>query len=179
MGRFLPRIELLGVDIQGAGGGQRGAAFADPPQGFGAEGGILTRTFCRKGFFQGFGELTPNSLLFHPTTSLSAVAKKPTVLTAIVFMLVAVAESIEFVLTLNRVGIKATADWDPATRQLRVRVGFMAILKDCKNLKLGSAALWKKLLQQKSLVKQADQLLFNQDYRFESVMQAVEAAGIW
>ena len=84
---------------------------------------------------------------------MSAVAKKPTVLTAIVFMLVAVAESIEFVLTLNRVGIKATADWDPATRQLCVRVGFMAILKDCKNLKLGSAALWKKLLQQKSLVK--------------------------
>ena len=94
-------------------------------------------------------------------------------------MLVAVAESIEFVLTLNRVGIKATADQDPATRQLRVRVGFMAILKDCKNLELGSAALWKKLLQQKILVKLADQLLFNQGYRFESVMQAVEAAGIW
>lgn len=106
---------------------------------------------------------------------LSAVAKKPTVLTATSFMPVAVTESIEFVLTLNRAGIKATADWDPATLQLRVRVGFMAMLKDCKSLELGSAALRKKRLQQKILVKQADRLLFNQGYFFESVMQAAEA----
>ena len=84
---------------------------------------------------------------------LSAAAQKPTVLTATAFKSVAVAESIEFALMLNRTGIEATADWGPATRQLRVRVGFMAILKDCKNPKLGSAALRKKLLQQKSLVK--------------------------
>ena len=51
----------------------------------------------------------------------------------------------------------------------------MAMLKARKSLELGSAALWKKLLQQKTLVKQADQLLFNQDYLFESVMQAAEA----
>ena len=44
-----------------------------------------------------------------------------------------------------------------------------------KSLKLGSAELRKKLLQQKILVKQADQLLFNQGYLFESVMQAAEA----
>ena len=52
------------------------------------------------------------------------------------------------------------------------------MLKDRKNLELGSAALRKKLLQQKILVKQADQLLFNQGYLFESVMQVAEAAGI-
>ena len=69
MSRFLPRVELLGVDIQGAGGGQRGAAFTGQPQGFGAEGRIITRPFRRRGFFQGFGKSTPNSLLFHPTTS--------------------------------------------------------------------------------------------------------------
>ena len=49
------------------------------------------------------------------------------------------------------------------------------MLEDRKSPELGSAELWKKLLQQKILVKQADQLLFNQDYLFESVMQAAEA----
>ena len=49
------------------------------------------------------------------------------------------------------------------------------MLEDRKSLGLGSAALRKKLLQQKILVKQADQLLFNQGYLFESVMQAAEA----
>ena len=81
-------------------------------------------------------------------------------------------------LTLNRAGIKVAADWGPATRQLCVRTGSTAMLKDRKNLELGSAALRKKLLQQKILVKQADQLLFNQGYLFESVMQVAEAAGI-
>ena len=54
---------------------------------------------------------------------LSAAAQKPTVLTATAFIPVAVAESIEFALMLNRTGIEATADWGPATRQLRVRAG--------------------------------------------------------
>ena len=54
---------------------------------------------------------------------LSAAAKKPTVLTATAFKPVAVAESIEFALMLNRAGIEATVDWGPATRQLRVRPG--------------------------------------------------------
>ena len=54
---------------------------------------------------------------------LSAAAKKPTVLTATAFKSVAVAESIEFALMLNRAGIEATVDWGPATRQLRVRPG--------------------------------------------------------
>ena len=49
------------------------------------------------------------------------------------------------------------------------------MLEDRKSPELGSAELWKKLLQQKILVKQADQLLFNQGYLFESVMQAAEA----
>ena len=49
------------------------------------------------------------------------------------------------------------------------------MLEDRKSLELGSAALRKKLLQQKILVEQADQLLFNQGYLFESVMQAAEA----
>ena len=49
------------------------------------------------------------------------------------------------------------------------------MLEDRKSSELGSAELRKKLLQQKILVKQADQLLFNQDYLFESVMQAAEA----
>ena len=108
---------------------------------------------------------------------LFAAAKKSTVLTATAFMPVAVVEFIWFVLTLNRAGIKVAADWGPATRQLCVRTGSTAMLKDRKNLELGSAALRKKLLQQKILVKQADQLLF-QGYLFESVMQAAEAAGI-
>ena len=45
LGRFLPGMEPLGIDIQGAGGGQRGAAFAGQAQGFGAEGRIITRPF--------------------------------------------------------------------------------------------------------------------------------------
>ena len=49
------------------------------------------------------------------------------------------------------------------------------MLENRKSPELGSAELWKKLLQQKILVKQADQLLFNQGYLFESVMQAAEA----
>ena len=49
------------------------------------------------------------------------------------------------------------------------------MLENRKSLELGSAALRKKLLQQKILVKQADQLLFNQGCLFKSVMQAAEA----
>ena len=41
LGSFLPRIELLGVDIPGASGDQRGAAFAGQAQGFGAEGRVV------------------------------------------------------------------------------------------------------------------------------------------
>ena len=69
-------------------------------------------------------------------------------------MPVAVVEFIWFVLTLNRADIKVTADWDSATRKLRVRVGFMAMLKERKSMKISSYALRKKLLQQNILVKQ-------------------------
>ena len=42
---------------QGAGGRQCGAAFAVQPQGFGAEGRIIARPFCRRSFCHEMGKL--------------------------------------------------------------------------------------------------------------------------
>lgn len=85
-----------------------------------------------------------------------------------------VANSVEFVLVLNRVGIRATADWDPATRRLRVRAGSTAMLANRESLSRASALLREKLLQQKVLTEQPDRLEFQQEYLFESVKQAAE-----
>ncbi len=110
-----------------------------------------------------------------PAATKKPVVKKPIVAAGTAFVPQPAAESTEFVLMLNRAGIKATADWNPTTRRLCVRAGSTAMLEDRKSLGLGTAALRKKLLQQKLLVKQPDQLLFQQGYLFESVKQAAEA----
>ncbi|MBF9222231.1 DUF4357 domain-containing protein [Hymenobacter ruricola] len=86
----------------------------------------------------------------------------------------AAAASVEFVLVLNRLGIRATADWDPATRQLRVRAGSTAMPEDRGSIGLASAALRKRLLQQQILVRHVDRLEFQQDYLFGSIKQAAE-----
>jgi len=48
LGIFLLGIEPLGVDVQDAGVGKRGAAFAGQPQSFCAEGRIITWPFRRE-----------------------------------------------------------------------------------------------------------------------------------
>ena len=82
--------------------------------------------------------------------------------------------AIEFVLLLNRAGIKAIADWCPVTRRLCVRAGSTAMLENRESLGLGNVALRQKLIAQKVLVQQADQLEFQQEYLFESIMQAAQ-----
>ena len=81
-------------------------------------------------------------------------------------------EVVEFVLVLNRLGIRAIADWDPTTRKLKVRVGSTAMLHDRASLTGTSAALRKELLKQKVLVALPDRLEFRQNDTFESPMQA-------
>ena len=61
------RTSAASAGSAGKGGGQRGAVFTGQPQGFGAEGRIMTRTFRKRGFFHRFGKLPPNSLLVYPT----------------------------------------------------------------------------------------------------------------
>jgi hypothetical protein len=100
------------------------------------------------------------------------VAKPKAVINAAAAAVSANSEVVEFVLVLNRLGIRATADWDPATRKLRMRAGSTAMLKDSKSLPLVSAALRKQLLQQKILVPLADRLEFQKEYLFETAMQA-------
>ncbi len=46
------------------------AASAGQAQGFNAEDRVIARTFRGRGFFHGFGKLTPDSLLFHATLSI-------------------------------------------------------------------------------------------------------------
>ena len=81
-------------------------------------------------------------------------------------------ESIEFVLVLNRLGIRAVADWNPTVRQLRVRVGSTAMLKDRESLSAVGVEIRKKLLTQKVLVSLGDRLEFRQEYQFETAQQA-------
>lgn len=109
----------------------------------------------------------PTSAAANRAASPKAQAKSATVPT-----LPALAGPIEFVLVLNRMGIRATADWDPAARRLRVRAGSTAMMKDRESLALVSAALRKMLLEQKVLLPLADRLEFQQDYQFESAVQA-------
>ncbi|GAB3580866.1 DUF4357 domain-containing protein [Hymenobacter daeguensis] len=82
------------------------------------------------------------------------------------------ATTVVFMLVLNRLGIRATADWDATTRKLRVRAGSTAMLRDRDSLPAASAALRKQLLKQKVLVSLADRLEFQQDYVFENAIQA-------
>ena len=79
---------------------------------------------------------------------------------------------VEFELTLYRTGTRATADWDPTTRRLRVRAGSTAMAEDRASLGRGSAALRKQLQQQKILVPRAGGLVFEREYEFSSMMQA-------
>ncbi|GAA4028901.1 hypothetical protein GCM10022409_11260 [Hymenobacter glaciei] len=81
-------------------------------------------------------------------------------------------ESVEFVLVLNRLSIRAIADWDSATRKLRVRAGSTAMLRDRDSLTGASVALRKQLLEEKILMPLSDRLEFRQDYTFDSAMQA-------
>lgn len=70
LGRPLLLVEQFGPDVKGAGGRLGRTAFTGQAQGFGTEGRVIARPFGRRGFFHGFGKLTPNSLLVHPTTTL-------------------------------------------------------------------------------------------------------------
>lgn len=81
-------------------------------------------------------------------------------------------EQVEFVLVLNRLGIRAVADWNPATRKLQVRAGSTAMLRDRESLTVVSGALRKQLLKQKVLMALSDRLEFLQNYTFDSAMQA-------
>jgi hypothetical protein len=63
LSHLLPLIQELGIDVRHA-GGQRRAAFASHPQGFGTKSRLLARPFGGRGFFHGIGKLAPNSLLF-------------------------------------------------------------------------------------------------------------------
>jgi hypothetical protein len=83
-------------------------------------------------------------------------------------------ETVEFVLLLNRAEVKATADWSPTTRQLRVRAGSTAMLENRESLSLIGAALRESLLQQKILVRQVDRLAFQQSFLFENAIQAAQ-----
>ncbi|HEX8329832.1 MAG TPA: DUF4357 domain-containing protein [Hymenobacter sp.] len=83
-------------------------------------------------------------------------------------------ETVEFVLLLNRAEIKATADWNPTTRQLCVRAGSSAMLENRKSLSSIGAALRKRLLEQKILMRQVDQLKFEQSFLFENAIQAAQ-----
>ena len=79
---------------------------------------------------------------------------------------------VEFVLVLNRAGIKATADWNPVTRRLCVRPGSTAMLESRDSMRPAYNLLRKSLLKQNVLVQLADRLVFQKEYLFESVMQA-------
>lgn len=82
------------------------------------------------------------------------------------------ARTIEFVLLLNRAGVKATADWDTETQSMCVRAGSTAMLENRTSLSPANGALREKLIQQKTVIRQADKLLFQQEYRFISAIQA-------
>jgi hypothetical protein len=87
----------------------------------------------------------------------------------------AVAEGVvlvEFALVLNRLNIRAVADWNPTVRQLRVRAGSTAMLRDRESLSVVGAGLRKMLLKQKVLVSLGDRLEFQQEYQFETAQQA-------
>jgi hypothetical protein len=84
------------------------------------------------------------------------------------------AENTEFVLVLNRAGVKAIADWNLVTRQLCIRVGSTAMVQNRESLGPANAALRKKLLQQKILVQQADLLAFQKEYLCDNAMQAAQ-----
>ncbi|MDB5234689.1 MAG: hypothetical protein JWR44_1682 [Hymenobacter sp.] len=103
-----------------------------------------------------------------PTIALNPIATdvEPTLPTA--------AETVEFILELGRAGIKATADWSPAIRQMCVRAGSTAMLENRESISSIAATLRKKLLQQKILLRQADRLEFQQSYVFETAIQAAQ-----
>ena len=82
------------------------------------------------------------------------------------------AGSVAFVLVLNRLGIRATADWDPTSRRLKVRAGSTAMMRDRESLPPACAKLRKQLLEQKVLLPLDDRLKFQQDYEFESAIHA-------
>ncbi|OGX83891.1 DUF4357 domain-containing protein [Hymenobacter glacialis] len=85
-----------------------------------------------------------------------------------------VASPTEFFLVLNRAGIKATADWSPVTQQLQVRTGSTAMLENRDSLPPSIAALRNKLLQQNILVRQNGCLEFQQEYLFDTIIQAAQ-----
>ena len=79
---------------------------------------------------------------------------------------------IEFALVLNRAGVRAVATWDPAVRRLHVQKGSTAMLESRTSMPHPHQQLKEKLLQKGILMQKSDKLEFQQDYLFESAMQA-------
>ena len=110
----------------------------------------------------------------HPLVPVKQVGVHVPLTTTIGASIISEPVTIELMLILRRAGIKATANWEPAARRLRVRAGSTAMLENRESLGRASAALRATLLDKKILVRQPDRLLFEQDYVFESIMQAAE-----